>query len=430
MFHYEITFSFHPFHFTLHSQILKFQSYFRFDCSKLFQFILHFFAVNIFLSAFGCTVLIFPFSIMAPPVEEVEAELASEQSFTDLADRIRTLNEDDKKRYMRRLTYLYGTGDVETPGKHPIAHIAENAESAALIDAQKINVTLDSDKKLPRFSGGKPQHGEVTFRKWFRCADRLLQDPNLSNDQIKKQIFRSLQGDAEEIAEINREKTGDELVDLLDKTYGSMVDGEELLIEFYQNLQTTKQPLASDYLNHLYIELGEVKKFNGISPELFDKTLLKQFNRGCTDEELILKLRLDEKINEPPTYPDLISSIRKEEAVRAGKKARRKTVARVQSCVEESPNAANSEVDQLKTRIAELELKGKEHEPLTPQPDVIQLQQRLSSLEDKFKQVKNNHIFCYRCGKDFHVATDCRNEPNKELVREKVELRKKRFSKK
>ena len=33
--------------------------------------------------------------------------------------------------------------------------------------------------------------------------------------------------------------------------------------------------------------------------------------------------------------------------------------------------------------------------------------------------------FCYKCGQDNHIATNCTNPPNKDLVREKVDARKK-----
>ena len=50
------------------------------------------------------------------------------------------------------------------------------------------------------------------------------------------------------------------------------------------------------------------------------------------------------------------------------------------------------------------------------------LQQRIAQLE----QVRNVNIFCYRCGQDSHMATECEKPPNKTLVQEKVEARRRR----
>ena len=54
--------------------------------------------------------------------------------------------------------------------------------------------------------------------------------------------------------------------------------------------------------------------------------------------------------------------------------------------------------------------------------NVQQLQQRMELLEEQVT-VSSNATFCYRCGIDQHVATDCTNEPDKVLVGKKLKIR-------
>ena len=83
------------------------------------------------------------------------------------------------------------------------------------------------------------------------------------------------------------------------------------------------------------------------------------------------------------------------------------------------------EILRLQQRLAALEASSG---PVTPvpapavSPDMLQIQQRVAQLET---QVRSS-VFCYRCGEDRHLATDCKNPPNKKLVSEKVEARRKR----
>ena len=214
-----------------------------------------------------------------------------------------------------------------------------------------------------------------------------------------------------------------------------MVDGEELLIDFYNIIRKEKQTL-SEYISDLYIELGDVVKHGGLHLDHVNKTLLKQFIRGCCDDDLLVKLRLEDEVSNPPQFPDLIARIRREEARRTGRRLLSKKQARSQAVVVEEPAADEAEVELLRRRVAQLEAAASKAEPqpaptpvamVTTSPEVAQLQHRLAEVEDKLKVRQNSNIFCYRCGQDAHMATECQNPPNKALVQEKREARKKHF---
>ena len=143
--------------------------------------------------------------------------------------------------------------------------------------------------------------------------------------------------------------------------------------------------------------------------------LVRQFKRGTTDEGMLLKLRLDDLHPGAMDYPSLIARVRREEGRRTERRLRlRKVRSNTLSTTPEVPehsdvrpvNDASTEVEALRKRVAELEA----------QQDVNALAQRVKYLETS---VCKSSMFCFRCGKDGHVAYHCTNSPNKELVEEK-----------
>ena len=140
--------------------------------------------------------------------------------------------------------------------------------------------------------------------------------------------------------------------------------------------------------------------------------LVHQFKRGTTDEDMLLKLRLDDLHPGAMDYPSLIARVRREEGRRTERrlrlrKVRSNTLSATPEVAEHSDvrpvNDASTEVEALRKRVAELEAKQ----------DVNALAQRVKHLETS---VGKSPMFCFQCGTDGHVAYDCTNSPNKELV--------------
>jgi hypothetical protein len=159
---------------------------------------------------------------------------------------------------------------------------------------------------------------------------------------------------------------------------------------------------------------------------------------------MINRLRLEEKVSDPPTFPDLICSIRKEESKRTERRLRHRKPARAHAATVR-PEGPSDEMLLLQQRLADLEgtcnpaktepqVQAASQMTLTEeteaQPEqsseLVQLQQRVARIEKRFSTVRSRNVFCYRCGQDGHVATDCQNAPNKKLVQETAEARKKR----
>ena len=129
---------------------------------------------------------------------------------------------------------------------------------------------------------------------------------------------------------------------------------------------------------------------------------------------MLNKLRLEDKLANPPQFPDLISSVCREESKRTERRLRLKKQAKMHAAaVKAEEPAVDPEKVRLKERLAELE--AVVASSLTPPPELqpppqattvalsskdqkyVLLQQRVASLE---KKVRNNSVFCYRCGED------------------------------
>jgi hypothetical protein len=341
--------------------------------------------------------------------EQRLAEAAADEAFDldDLTERMAKLS--SKKR--RETLYLLSGEFTSDVGEYSsLSSTEQKVKSDPNVTAKVQNqVFIDNfERKLPRFSAKIPvPNGEVPFKKWKVAAERLVQNQEISESKIKEYIFRSLIGTPDDIIEQYRSCSAKDIISVLNKNYGSVVDGEELLLGFYQMNQASGQK-ASDYLTGLFVALSEVVEYDGLPKSLVNRTLLKQFLRGTTDEEIVLKLRLYETVDiKPPPYDDLIALIRREEQLRYGKKLRLKLPARSQAAVVEAPKVS-TELEECRKKVAELEAKLQEH--------TILMQQTTKQMNDKVRKP----FFCYRCGKDFHRATTCVNSPNEELVKQKI----------
>ena len=304
----------------------------------------------------------------------------------------------------------------------------------------KTHVFVDTQvRKLKPFSGKKtPANGELDYRHWRRAAVRIKDDAEVTLTKRRKIILESLTGKADDIVDFIKEQSLTGIFEVLDANYKHMVDGDDLLADFYQMVQDEKAA-ASDFLSDLYVELVEVVTEDGATMGQMQRLLLKQFIRGCRDDDLILKLGFEKQISNPPEFPFIMSQVRREEARRTERKLRLKRGMTTRS------NAAIVEKDgceAMQQRLHNLEAMACSLEQMSAmgnkQADVVhkeptetkeevhisQLQRRLAQVEDKLSKVGQRYFFCYKCGIDYHLASTCRNSPNKALVKLKIEQRK------
>ena len=300
-----------------------------------------------------------------------------------------------------------------------------HTSTVATSPVQNTYYTVDTTpRKIKPFSGAsKVGGGEVDHAHWRRAANRIIEDGEIFEGRKRNILLQSLSGVAEDAIDMYRDRSCQTIVEILDQIFGSTSDGHDLLADFYQIIQLPNQT-TSEYLTQLYTRLCEVVKQEGILMREVPETLTRQFLRGTTDEEMLMKLRLE--VDQPLDFPAFIAKVRREEARRTERRLRLHKVVRsnvstashspTQSTTVTSPRVTTSpdndidEVAQLRKRITMLEASNAE---------VNLLAQKVQDLQTKVK----SGVFCYRCGQDGHVAYDCDNPPNKSLVEEKYATR-------
>jgi len=347
-------------------------------------------------------------------------------------DRLEKLVQKDRQRTMLHMSTFFPEEDADTRPKHgsPPIHQQQQQQQQQAPDLQAAQregrITFEtSNRRIKNFSAlSNPANNELDYKHWRRAAMRVLEDADLPEAQKKRILLQSLVGGAEDTIDPHRHLATVEIMDVLDKVYGPTSNGGDMLAEFYQKLQG-KDQTAGDYLNQLFVDLSEVVAASGLHMSKLPETLLGQFVRGMHDEDLVNKLRLDEKLDDPPTFPDLLSLVRREESKRTERRLRHRKIVKAQATTVDS----NSEF----SSFPDLNVPGNQHRnvarPAYQESEVVQMQQRIAQLEQQVSGVTlqktggRGKVFCYRCGVDGHVATDCSNRANKDLVKQKVDAR-------
>ena len=116
-------------------------------------------------------------------------------------------------------------------------------------------VLLDATpRKIKNFSGNsKPGPGEADYRHWRRAAQRILDDRELSRNRKQTILLQLLTGTAEDCINLMRNAAPEQILKLLDATFGSVNDGQELQIDYYQMNQAVTES-TSEYFTRLYVK--------------------------------------------------------------------------------------------------------------------------------------------------------------------------------
>ncbi len=345
---------------------------------------------------------------------------------------------------------LYTSQQVFNPPevqKLIVEHVVRSGEVAAQGPVQS---------RLRVFSGKCPRPGnEVDYDTWRSSVELMLKDPGLSDLHVSRKIVDSLLPPAADVIKhLSPEASSSAYLQLLDSAFGVVEDGDELLARFMNTLQDAGEK-PSAYLYRLQTALRMTIKRGGISPEEADRHLLKQFCRGCWDNDLITELQLEQKRNRPPPFAHLLLMLRTEEDKHAAKVNRMKqhlgsskqralmhsqrTWVSAELELKEASSMASlaTETQDLKKKIAKLQ---SQLANLTTKPK-IQKESTLPEAVDRQDKkrartagtesvtpVNTKSIgrprpwYCFTCGEDGHVASSCTSEPNPALVTTKRKL--------
>ena len=309
----------------------------------------------------------------------------------------------------------------------------------------EVSASSPSPKRLRSFSGRMPKPpGEVDYETWCLHVELMFQD-GLPIDMQRRMILESLLSPALDIVrQLGPSSSPLDYVRLLQSAYGLVDDGEEIFAKFLNTHQDSGEK-ASEYLQRLQAILSTAIRRGGVSGTKANRQLFKQFTRGCWDQTLLLTLQ--QKINNdlPPDFSELLLQLRTEEERRAVKMDRMqrhfgsskvKPTMHFQYVSETVPkDELNTDIlqkyitetESLRKQVSELQIqltekrtqRRKKHEPKTttaPEPLTatadIQVHQQVSRPQPK-------PWFCFKCGENGHIARQCENPPNKDLVDKK-----------
>ena len=296
--------------------------------------------------------------------------------------------------------------------------------------AKVVVETASALRRLRTFSGRKPlPSGEVDYATWRLSALQITQDTAIKEAEKKRIIMYSLLRPALEVVRELANSSSKEIVNVLDAAFGVCVDGQELFVKFLSCYQCEKEE-ASEYLQRLYISLLEVVDHQGIESCLVAETLMNQFVRGCREEDLLSRLRLEDK-RAAPSFSELLLLVRKEETRRQDKKSRLGKAGRVAAVTQATSQSTSTPVEvqvkALQKQVAELTRYVKEEKPQhqsTVKPSGSRARMTSENPSGSSARMtpenRKRTIFCYKCGEDGHVRSSCTGKKNSELVQEKL----------
>lgn len=312
-----------------------------------------------------------------------------------------------------------------------------------IVKSSDVVPSPNSQYRLKPFSGRVPHpHFETDYDTWRSSVEFCLTDPSFTETQVVRKIVESLSPPAADLVKALGPKANPKTyLEHLDSAYATVEDGDELFARFLNTNQNGGEK-PSYYLQRLHTVLNLVIKRDGIASSDVNKQLLRQFCRGCWDSSLIANLQLEQKKDDPPHFAELLLQLRTEEDKQASKANRMKqhlgvqktrVYSSMQTTCPQGRNDYEHEMDHnsadlqkqiadLRTQIAQLRADKTEKRSKKPQKEA---KPNLSTkTHDKLERIpqiaavsaKPKPGYCFKCGEDGHIASNCSNEANPALV--------------
>lgn len=313
--------------------------------------------------------------------------------------------------------------------------------------------------KLRSFSGKTPcPNLESDYDTWRSNVDFCLADPSMSDKLTVRRIVESLLPPAANVVKhLGPNSSPHDYLSLLDSAYGIVDDGDELFAKFLNTNQNSGEK-PSSYLQRLQAALSKVVKRGGVAAADSECQLLKQFCRGCWNNNLITSLQLEQKKTNPPSFSKLLLLLRTDEDRQTAKSNRMKQhLGFSKTKVQSNPLSVNDcttydvdmaaaasvtpsvDTNKLEQQIAKLQAQvaslktSLSSNSAQPSPkstkktnSKVPTEQKSASPGESTPEKKPRPGYCFRCGQDGHIAPSCSNEPDPEEVeRKRKEFRQK-----
>lgn len=333
---------------------------------------------------------------------------------------------------------------------------------------------ISSYRRLRTFSGVAPTPaGEEQLDNWIEQARLMIEEYDRPDREKKMRLMESVKGPALEILQAvrfnNPDATSADYIDVIENTFGTPETGEELYFAFRMLSQHSGEKL-SEFLRRMEKLLNKVVQKGGLPPASIDKARLDQLIKGATRSDMmLLRLRLRERKNNPPTFLELLQEVRVEEEYEASRRrlAPTKSVHVKSATIPTDPEMKElrTEIQELRSKVSELtalsaapcspsselpptvtttaESSGDERNIQALKKEVVKLRKKVSSMTVQsaaatqaavpnretftLQQTQgapthkdSRGFFCYRCGEDGHISSKCTAPENYPKVIQKL----------
>jgi hypothetical protein len=291
-------------------------------------------------------------------------------------------------------------------------------------------------RKLRTFSGRRsPSAGELDYESWLYQVTQL-KEVAIGGKTKCRLVIQSLAQPASGLARsLGSGVTLEKLIKVISTVYGSATDGHSLLMAVYDAVQRTEE-LSSAYLQRLQQLLRKAVDAGGLDESAEFDTLVKQFCRGCEDDTLLQTLCLPSGSHTYDDFCDLLMAVTVEEVRRREKSTRinrtresassdrskakhvgARSAVQVESGMGDVISALDAHTKAVVNEMAALKL---DHQATTRKGPML-----TSDATDKVppRNLRPAYYFCFNCGLNNHMAYECTNPGNAQLVHQRLAKR-------
>ncbi|XP_030848565.1 paraneoplastic antigen Ma2 homolog [Strongylocentrotus purpuratus] len=270
-------------------------------------------------------------------------------------------------------------------------------------------------RKLRCFSGARnPARDEDTYPLWIEHVEGQMDEwQDLGDGERRKRIREALRPPASSIiSDLRRElphADSYEYLKALDLAYGDTNTDDELFVKFHNTTQLEGER-PSEYLSRLQEILRQVVRRGVVKPTDSNQVRLKQFIRGILyNEMLLINLQLRDKLSHPPSFLQLLSSVRKQEEEDSMKASltqpRQRVDAGKRAAAHNRVEAPVQPVQISRTSIPSesTPIQQTPHRPPPPRP-----------------HGNTSEVICFKCGEVGHISRICNSPAAPEAINKKL----------